>query len=148
MPFSFGTRSQQKLASCDLDLVIVAEKAIAVSPVDFAIIHGLRGRDLQDDLFFSGASKKRWPDSNHNHPEWPEVPLTNPPHVSRALDFGVWYNGKVQWGDELAFARVAGVFDAVAESLGIAIEWGGDWDDDGSSTDQSFMDLGHIQLVR
>jgi peptidoglycan L-alanyl-D-glutamate endopeptidase CwlK len=30
--------------------------------------------------------------------------------------------------------------------MGIAVRWGGDWDHDGKSKDEQFLDLGHFEL--
>lgn len=146
MPFSFGQRSRARLSTCHPRLVEVAERAIIRTPIDFTIIHGFRDRELQNELVAQGLSKTPWPKSQHNFRILQGGGESYIPQA-KALDFGPWINGTVPWDDELAFARVAGVFDACAAELGIEIEWGGDWDDDGSSTDQSFMDLGHIQLA-
>ena len=42
---------------------------------------------------------------------------------------------------------MAGYIQATADKLGIKIRWGGDWDSDGDLDDQTFMDLGHFELV-
>ena len=140
MPYKFGTRSRAKLDTCHPRLVELAERAIIRTPIDFTIIHGFRNMHEQDELVAQGFSKTNWPDSKHN------ARIGDLPN-SAAIDFGPWIDGTIPWKDELAFARIAGVFDACALELGIPIRWGGDWDRDGASTDQSFMDLGHIELV-
>ena len=45
------------------------------------------------------------------------------------------------------FVDFAGYVKGVAEDLGIAIPWGGDWDGDGDFSDQRFHDLPHFELT-
>jgi len=41
---------------------------------------------------------------------------------------------------------LAGVMLNAAQEMGIRVRWGGDWDGDGSTKDQTFHDLGHYEL--
>lgn len=137
--FVYGNKSAGRIATCHVRLQDVAMRAIKLTPVDYTIIHGWRGEELQNTLFESGASKTPWPESQHNN-EVDEEPC------SLAIDFGVWINGKVPWGDTHAFAVVAGVWFAAAEECGATLRWGGDWDMDGLTIDQTFMDWGHVEV--
>ena len=87
------------------------------------------------------VSKKRWPDSKHNF----TVEGIGP--SSQAFDFGPWVNGGIPWDDTHLFALIAGVFFAAADDLKIKLRWGGDWDMDGLTTDQTFMDWGHMEIA-
>ena len=138
MTFAFGTASQAKLKTCHPKIIQVAEAAILVAPTDFTIVWGFRPEAIQNALFDSGASKKRFPNSKHNF-------MSNSVKMSKALDFAPWIHGSIPWKDTYAFAVLAGVFFAVAGD--IKLRWGGDWDMDGLTTDQTFMDYGHIELV-
>lgn len=105
--------------------------------MDLTITYGHRGEREQNQAFASGASSKRWPESEHN---------ANP---SRAFDFIPYpFEGKKDWKDSLRFARIAGAILYIAQREGITLRWGGDWDQDGKSNDQTFMDLGHIEWER
>jgi len=139
---AFGSGSMAKLNTCHPDMQLVAIKALELSPYDFTIIHGWRGEEVQNALFDSGASRKRWPDSRHNAYRMndPKSP------ASDAIDFGPWINGKVPWDDTHIFAAIAGCFLAAASDLGVELRWGGDWDGDGSTKDQTLMDWGHVEL--
>lgn len=128
----FGSRSRAKLEHVHPALVEVLEDAIEV--IDFSVICGHRGEDEQNEYFATGRSKKRFPESRHN-----ETP-------SMAVDIAPW-NGGIDWYDHLAFARVFGVIEACAHRRAALLRWGGDWDRDLSSTDQSFVDIGHIELI-
>ena len=133
MTYKFGQRSYQKLQSCAPALIDIAEDAINHSPVDFTIVWGMRGEQIQNALFESGASRKRWPESKHN-----QTP-------SLALDFAPWVQHRIDWEDTHIFALIAGVFFACAGPG--QLRWGGDWDGDGTTKDQTLMDWGHIELL-
>jgi peptidoglycan L-alanyl-D-glutamate endopeptidase CwlK len=145
MSYKYGTRSQNKLSTCHNALQIVAVEALAISPYDITIIHGWRGELVQDALYDSGASRLRFPNSKHNHSMDPM--MEGAELCSDALDFAPWVNGGINWNDTHIFACVAGVFMSVAIDLGYRIRWGGDWDSDGQTRDQTLMDWGHIELV-
>ena len=86
-----------------------------------------------------GASHKQFPDSEHNF-------MRDDKPCSKAFDFGPWINGAIPWDDTHLFALVAGCYFAAATELGVRLRWGGDWDMDGLTTDQTFMDWGHLEL--
>jgi peptidoglycan L-alanyl-D-glutamate endopeptidase CwlK len=142
--FIYGSKSAGRIATCHVKMQDVAMRAIKLTPVDYTIIHGWRGEEVQTVLFESGASKKPWPESEHNHEEDEGDGVLMP--CSLAIDFGVLINGKIPWKDTHAFAVVAGVWFAAAEELGATLRWGGDWDMDGSTEDQTFMDWGHMEI--
>lgn len=131
MTYKFGTRSMERLETTSPRLQKVLHRAMQFQVMDFTIIWGYRGKDPQEEAFAAGLSKKRWPNSLHNR------------FPSPAVDVAPW---PINWKDNLAFARLVGIIDAAASEVGEEVRWGGDWDDDGSSADQTFMDLGHIEL--
>lgn len=139
--YSFGNASRQKLHTCCPELVQVAERVMSYQIMDFTIVWGHRGKAAQDKAFAEGASKKQWPDSLHNV------------YPSDALDFAPWITlpngrGGIDWSDNYSFVMLAGLFLAAGAELEIELRYGGDWDRDGSTKDQTFMDLGHIEVVR
>ena len=129
---AFGARSESRLATVDPSLVAVLRSAILV--FDFTIICGHRDQAAQNEAFATGASKVRWPDSTHNS------------FPSRAVDVAPWQPG-IDWRDSLEFARLAGIIEACAFNLHVRLRFGLDWDGDQRSNDQSFMDIGHIELL-
>ena len=141
MPHRFGKRSSDKLSTCHPLLVSVANRALEVSPYDFSIIHGWRGEDVQNALYDSGASTKRWPDSMHNHTTEDDRPL------SLALDFAPWVEGKIPWNETHIFAVIAGCMFAAAKEIGAQLRWGGDWDADGNTREHKLQDWGHVELI-
>ena len=104
---------------------------------DFGIVEGHRDQNQQDIYYMSDRSKVKWPNSKHN-----QMP-------SKAFDFVLWLNGQPEVGDENkpSYYMAVGVFKAEAKRLGIDIRAGADWDGDFSTTDQSFHDLMHIELL-
>ena len=136
----FGAGSRAKLDTCHQDIVTIAELALDLSPYDFTVVHGWRSEDVQNALYDSGASTKQYPHSKHNHTDRDGVP------ESLAIDFAPWISGAIPWDDTHIFAVIAGVMLAVAEQTNIKIRWGGDWNSDGSTKDQTLMDWGHMEL--
>lgn len=141
MAFRYGPASRAKLHTCHPKLIQVAKLALKRSPYDITIIHGWRGETVQNALFESGASTKRWPDSKHNHTSDAGHPL------SLAIDFGPWVEGHVPWKDIPIFCVIAGIMYGAANQLGVKIRWGADWDGDGSTQDHTLLDYGHVELM-
>ena len=125
----FGNRSELRLEQVHPALVEVLRDAIEI--IDFTIICGHRNKSDQNEAYATNASHVKWPNSMHN---------TLP---SLAVDIGPW---PLDWRDTLAFARVYGVIEACAFQRDIALIWGGDWNGNGGSRDQTFMDIGHIEV--
>ena len=113
----------------------VVRRALGWGVIDFGVAIGHRGQVAQDAAFASGASKKKWPNGNHNA------------YPSRAVDLTVLVNGKIQWTPRAPWDILAGVMLAAAAEEGVRIRWGGDWDSDRDVTDQDFNDLGHFELA-
>lgn len=127
---SFGSRSKRKLDTCDESIVQVCYDVIPY--YDFAVLCGHRSGAEQDELFAKGLSKLRAGQSKHNR------------SPSIAFDVAPW---PIDWRDSLAFARLAGMLQNAAALRGFELRWGGDWDRDGGSRDQTFMDIGHLEIV-
>lgn len=142
--YAFGSRSRAKLETCCDEIVEVCELGIKRTPVDFTIVHGFRPEDVQNMLFESGASRKRWPDSTHNY-RIADGDTYTP--ASLAIDFAPWINGGIPWKETHAFAMIAGVLIGSAMELGYRLRWGGDWDSDGLSSDQTLLDWGHVEYA-
>ena len=126
----FGKSSRERLSQVHPDLVEVLEEAI--KHYDFAILCGHRGKEEQDKAVAEGKSKSPWPTSKHN-----SLP-------SMAVDVAPY---PIDWSDSGAFGHLAGFIEAIALQKGVKIRWGGDWNRNGRTKDESFMDLPHIELV-
>ncbi len=142
--FRYGERSKAKLETCHPLLQQLAYKVLLVSPYDITIIHGFRGEAIQNALYDSHASTKRFPFSRHNKSD--DKKLKDRLHKSDALDFAPWVNGDIPWLDTHIFAVIAGCFMSQAKIMDMKLRWGGDWDSDGSTQDQTLMDWGHIEI--
>lgn len=126
----FGKRSKAILALAHPDLQRIANAAIKVT--DFSVICSYRGRESQNDMYDSGLSKLKYPESKHNK------------QPSDAIDLAPY---PIDWHDLDRFYFLAGVIHAVASNLGIEIRWGGDWNRNGNFRDSNFIDLPHYELV-
>jgi peptidoglycan L-alanyl-D-glutamate endopeptidase CwlK len=131
----FSRKSQEILFTCEEDLQVVMYDVVKIT--DITILSGKRGEVAQNDLFRRGLSKKMFPNSKHNS-ERNDI-------LSQAVDIAPY---PVNWEDLEKFYYVAGIVMGVAGMLGIELRWGGDWDQDDDLHDQTFMDLGHFELVR
>ncbi|KKN76742.1 hypothetical protein LCGC14_0367130 [marine sediment metagenome] len=130
----FSTNSMKQLDTCDMKLQALFHKVIVTR--DCTIIQGHRGEELQREAFRTGTSELDWPESEHN-----DAP-------SRAVDVGPYYMGEgIPWQLRERWIYFAGYVFAVADDLGIAVRWGGDWDGDLTFKDQKFHDLPHWELI-
>jgi peptidoglycan L-alanyl-D-glutamate endopeptidase CwlK len=142
---NYGSASNAKLATCHDELVVVMGEALKMTPpsIDITIVHGFRDKQEQNGID-PRFTTKRWPASYHNATDELGVALSD------AVDFAPYItlrNGKkgIPWTDVKLFSYVAGIIQAAAHELGIEITWGGDFDRDGSTEDQTLADVGHIQ---
>lgn len=126
---AFSKVSQERLATCHPKLQAIMNKVILY--VDCMIICGYRNQEDQDKAFREGKSKLMYPHGKHN---------TMP---SNAVDVAPY---PLDWNDTHAFARLAGYIQAVADSMGIPIRWGGDWNRNGKTNDERFRDFPHFEL--
>ena len=126
----YGKTSEKRLSECDPRLQLLFN--FVVRHYDNSILTGHRNEADQTHAFIRKRSKVQWPNSNHN-----AMP-------SRAVDAAPW---PIDWNDRERFVHFAGAVKFAAELLGIAIRWGGDWDDDGTGVDNNFDDLVHFELV-
>jgi len=132
----FSKSSLEKLNTCEAKLQILFKHI--VTNYDCTILVGHRTEEEQELAYSENRSKKHWPDSNHN-----KIP-------SRAVDVSPYPVPK-KWGDGdrneyEKFRYFAFYVAGVADTLGIPIRWGGDWDSDHDVNDQYFNDLVHFEL--
>jgi len=116
-------RSINNLVGVHPDLVKVVNRALELSPYDFAVTSGVRTAEQQAELVKAGKSKTH--KSKH---------LTG-----RAVDIAAYDDsGSITW-EHCYYGEIADVFKQAGEELGTAIEWGGDW--------FKFIDSPHFQLA-
>jgi peptidoglycan L-alanyl-D-glutamate endopeptidase CwlK len=137
MGYALGTRSRTKLAMVDPFLRAVVEEAIQVTEQDFFVVEGLRTVEMQKLYLSQGRSKTM----NSLH-------LRQADGYAHAVDLCPCASGVALWQDIPAFRRVAESMFRAADSVGVLLQWGGDWDMDGDSRDETFLDMPHFQLPR
>jgi len=153
----FGERSRKKRGTCHPLLQHTAD--LAIRYWDITLIHGFRGKELQNELVAQGFSKTPWPTSFHNHLSTSKdvadgfaMAVGEP--LSLAFDFAPWFPTlpHVRWKNGDEFYHMAGLIIGVSkrylEDFGFRLRSGTDWDSDQDLHDQTFMDLGHLELRR
>ena len=129
----FSKISKQRLESCHKDLQRLFNQV--VKHFDCSILEGYRTAKKQNQLYDEGKSKLLYPASKHN-----QVP-------SRAVDV-IPYPFKVEdWEDIERFRYFASYVRGVADTLGIKIRWGGDWNRNWDFEDNVWNDMPHYELV-
>jgi peptidoglycan L-alanyl-D-glutamate endopeptidase CwlK len=130
----YSNTSQYNLSTCDSKLRLVFREVLRQG-YDHSIICGERSKELQDKAYEGGFSQVKWPDSKHNLTEKEKEANIK----SQAVDVMPYFKEEphIRWDDEVATARFAGYVLGVASSMGIYLEWGGDW---------KFKDMPHYQL--
>ena len=127
--FKFGKRSLDNLRGVHPDLVKVVYRALELSPIDFTITEGLRTVARQKELVAKGLSKTM----NSRHITGHAIDIVPLP---------------VDWNNAQPFVEVSKYFFQAAKELGVAIRWGGDWNENGDWRDEKFRDLPHYELKR
>ena len=126
---SFSIRSQERLNTCVEPLQALLNEV--VKEFDCTILCGHRGQEEQNEAFRQGHSKVQWPNGKHN-----TIP-------SKAVDVTPY---PIDWNDRERMTYFAGYVKGVAQSMGIKIRWGGDWDSDTEVADNGFDDLPHFEI--
>ena len=125
----FGTRSKQRLATCDDRLQKVFNEVIKY--VDCSVLEGQRSQERQDKLYEEGKTKLKFPNGRHNMAPSNAVDVTPYP---------------VDWKDRERQTLFAGFVIGIARSMGIRLRWGGDWDMDFQVNDNRFDDFPHFEI--
>ena len=126
----YSKRSAIKLAQCDDRIQHVFNKVIRT--VDCTILVGHRNQEDQEEMYEQGRSQLRYPKSKHN-----SLP-------SKAVDVAPY---PIDWNDRERFTLFAGFVLGTAETMGVKLRWGGDWNRNWETSDNSFDDLVHFELV-
>ena len=128
----FANGSKLKLLSCSLPIQRIMDEAI--KHIDIAITCGHRDEEDQQEAFLSGKSKLQYPYSKHNT------------HPSNAVDFVCFVDGKPHWGKELTIST-AFFIKGIAAAQGVKIRCGCDWNGNFLTSDESFMDAFHLEII-
>lgn len=124
----YSPTSEQRLSSCDIKI----QDIFRAIQQEHTIICGIRSPSAQAEAYRTKKSKVQYPNSKHNQ------------YPSKAIDAGPY---PLDWEDEGAFYMFAGAVMEEARRQGVELRYGGDWDRDGDTEDQNFMDLVHFELV-
>lgn len=108
--FVLGEKSLKNLEGVNADLVRVVKRAIQISPVDFAVIEGVRTKERQRELVRKGASKTM----NSRH-------LTG-----NAVDIVPYVDDRISWVFDDYYPLARAMAQASSE-LGVSVRWGGAW---------------------
>lgn len=141
--FKWGRRSLDNLSTVHPRLRAVADRALQLSPTDFVVTDGLRGKEDQDRAVAEKRSKTPFPKSNHNKtsdPSW----VGDRYKASDALDFmplPLGYKAPAS-----VWKGIATAFEQAGRELGIKVRWGGDWNMDGDKTLNDSWDMPHVEL--
>ena len=121
----FGKRSKRRLKGIHPKLVSVLNELVKI--MDVTILEGLRSQERQNELVAKGASKTKY--SKHIQ--------------GKAVDVAPY---PIDWKDRDRFHYMGGMVRGIGQQLGVNIRWGGDWDSDGETKDNSFDDLVHVEI--
>jgi peptidoglycan L-alanyl-D-glutamate endopeptidase CwlK len=155
--FTFGSKSNEQLATVDEKLQRVMRLAIQKSTIDWSILEGVRTLERQYNLYAKGRTAAELraagvpariiAQPSEHKVTWTLKSKHFPPAgstIGRAVDVGVApYNPNAPISQYVKIKEF--VFAAAAE-LGIKIRWGGDWDQDGK-TEHGEDDFGHFELA-
>lgn len=133
----FGKRSLSKLETCHPDIQKVLKEAIKY--VDFGVVEGHRGKELQDKYYNEGKSKLKFPKSKHN--KNPSLAVDIVPYVKVPGKKGFY-----DWNNIERYRNIVFFIRGIAAGMGVNIRLGADWDSDFYCTDQTFHDIPHLEL--
>jgi peptidoglycan L-alanyl-D-glutamate endopeptidase CwlK len=128
--FKFGARSLRELQGVHPDLVAVVNRALELSKVDFAVTDGVRTLAEQQAFFAAGATK-----------------TMKSRHLGGfAVDVVACIGPKKISYSEILMKQIKDAMFQAAKELKVPIRWGGDWNCNGDSGDETFVDMPHFEL--
>jgi len=101
--------------------------------MDVSLTSGHRNEAEQNALY-PRYTQVQWPDSMHNHKPSLAVDIQPYPYPDNENDL------------RAALGYMAGLCWMIAQKHGFKIRWGGDWNRNGSVTDNGFSDLFHLEI--
>jgi peptidoglycan L-alanyl-D-glutamate endopeptidase CwlK len=155
-PFKFGRVSLRQFNTLHPALMNIFREAI--KQVDFSILEGRRTIEQQRINVIKGVSKTL--DSKHipRYVIGPMLGYYAPNESSYAVDIIPYQKGVNPWPQSndsedikrkklYRFYFLQGIIYSIAHSMKIEIRQGIDWDRDFDFFDQTFDDMGHVELV-
>jgi peptidoglycan L-alanyl-D-glutamate endopeptidase CwlK len=164
MAYVFGTGSEARLVGLHPDLVKVLRRAIAISPIDFTIVEGLRSDEQCYINFGKGRTAAQCTAAGcpakfaapaADKVTWLKKPLSSN-HRKKDDGFGhavdiypypvsLVLNGKAKDYEPLFDKLARAMFDA-ADELGVSIRWGADWNLNKVPRERGESDNPHFEL--
>lgn len=133
MGFKLSQRSKDNLTGVNDDLVKVINRALEISPADFAVIEGLRSMKKQEENVRKGVSKTMA--SRH---------LTG--HAVDILPSAI--KPGMNW-DLKYFMPVLKAIKQAGDELGVPLRFGINWKNDPSlPIETKFIDAPHVEIPR
>lgn len=139
---AFSKKSLGMLQQCHPDLQKVMMEAIKI--IDFSVTEGARTIEKQREYYKAGKSKTM------NSKHLPKYCKEIDKECSFAIDVVPY---PVNYNDRERFCVLAGIVLGIAKVLkdrGIIksdIRWGGDWNRNNITKDESFSDLPHFEVL-
>lgn len=137
---AFSKKSRAMLEQVHPDLQLIMEEAIKI--IDFSITEGARTKEKQLEYFKAGKSKTL------NSKHLPKYCAQYGRNYSMAIDIVPY---PVNYNDRERFCLLAGIVLGIAKILldqgkiKHRIRWGGDWNRNCITKDESFSDLPHFE---
>jgi peptidoglycan L-alanyl-D-glutamate endopeptidase CwlK len=131
MMYSLGKQSIAKLDGVHPDLERVVRRAIEITAQDFSVAEGVRSVAQAQ---FNAAAGTGVVNSLH---------IRQPDGYAHAVDL---WPLPLDWRDIPSFERVASAMFQAADELNVLIQWGADWDMDGTPRERGEWDHPHYQM--
>ncbi len=161
MTYALGSTSRARLAGVHPKLVMVVERAIAISSQDFMVVEGLRSDEAMCVNWGKGRTAAQCVaagiDAKYAKPTldkvtWLRKPLNSnhrkmPDGFGHAVDLGAWVNGAYDGNTASRYDAIALAMFRAASELKTHIRWGGDFDQDGKAHEAGEADLAHFELA-
>lgn len=143
MSYTLGPTSLSRLQGVHPALVAVVKRAIEITAHDFTVVEGLRTAERQAELYAQGRTAPgavvTWVKvSNHE---------AKPDGYGHAVDLAPWANNQIAWTWEIGFKGIYDAMMAAAESLGVTLRSGADWNQNGILHEHGEQDFPHYEII-
>lgn len=115
-----GKRSKRELFGVHPECILVVGATYVISPVDFAVVDGLRTEAEQEENVRRGVSRTM---RSYHLPQPPEHGFP----LAWAVDLVPYVNGRPRWEWDPIYG-LAGAVHKAATQLRIPLTWGAVWD--------------------
>ena len=140
MTYALGAKSLERLVGVHPKLVDVVKMAIELTKQDFMVLEGVRTPARQAELYAQGRTKPgqkvTWTlKSNHF--------INSKTGYGHAVDLVPF---PIDWSHKKLDVVAKAMF-AAADTLGVEIRWGKDWNRNGISGEKGETDSPHFEIV-